>query len=153
MATIPRSVFRAVEWQLHNREACLRQISEDEQDAVNSGAGGGIAHAGKGGSTSDRTARSALILAEGDGAYRCRRAWIDCMERVREHFEAGPQGEFAKRYYGKGVTMLQVARAMCYEVQTIYRYRDQYVTYLALVAAGKGLLSQAQLRGEKEALG
>jgi hypothetical protein len=46
----------------------------------------------------------------------------------------------AGRYYGQNTTVLSVAEAMFVDKQTVNRYRDRYVAYLALAAACEGLI-------------
>ena len=97
-----------------------------------------------GGSPGDRTGRAAVTLAADEGSYSRQLCWLKCMDKTREYFDGSPEGRMAVMYYGMRMTMLEVAERMHYDRQTIYRYRDRYVTYLALLAAGKGLISLAE---------
>ncbi|NLG57616.1 MAG: hypothetical protein GX540_04320 [Clostridiales bacterium] len=148
MATIPKHIYRACEWQLHHRrktEAAVRAAAEDAIDQVTPC---GMASVAGGGSPGDRTGRAALLLSETGGSYCRQLCWLACMDRTREHFDGGPEGRMAALYYGTKRTMLEVADRMHYDRQTIYRYRDRYVTYLALLAAGKGLISLTERGNE-----
>ncbi|NLD52084.1 MAG: hypothetical protein GX650_04230 [Clostridiales bacterium] len=144
MATIPKHIYRACEWQLHNRRQTEKAVREAAQDAIDLVTPGGLAAIVSQGSPGDRTGRAALHLAEGDGAYHRQCQWLDCLERTAAQYEGGPEAEFAGLYYGHQRSIIQVAAMMHYDKQTIYRYRDRYVTYLALLAAERGLIRMTE---------
>ena len=88
----------------------------------------------------DRTAKAGLMLLEKGQALSKAEKWLACIRDTRENFKGGLTAQIADAYYGKNVTVLQVAEALNYEKQTINRYRDKFVTYLALLAANRGLI-------------
>ncbi len=138
MAVIPRSIYRTVEWHLHNVPRLLSEWQEDLAGSLPSGIP--VISSGKG-SHSDRTAGLALRLAEAKGKQATWQRWNDCISRAQQHFAGMVEGEMALRYYGANTTVMAVAEAMYVDKQTINRYRDRYVSYTALAAACAGLIS------------
>jgi hypothetical protein len=129
-----------VEWQLHNAQRTAERCREAVQDALDRAApSGGMGLAVQSG-PGDRTARAGLMLLERDQALENAEKWLVCIRETSEHFKGSLTGQIAEAYYGKRVTVLQVAEALNYEKQTINRYRDRFVTFLALLAANRGLI-------------
>lgn len=138
MAVIPRSIYRVVEWHLHNVPRLVSVAREDELSSLLP-SGMPVITGGKG-RHSDRTAEAGVRLAgEAAGLARWQR-WMDCIRKTERHFAGSVEQEMAGRYYGQNTTVLAVADAMCVDKQTVNRYRDRYVTYLALAAACDGLI-------------
>lgn len=141
MGLMPRKIYQMVEWQLHNAQQTVQRCREAMQDVLDAAAScgemGGSAVKGVPG---DRTARAGLMLLEKELALERAEEWLACILETRQHFAGTLTAQVAEMYYGKGVTVLQVAEALHYEKQTINRYRDRFVSFLALLAASRGLI-------------
>ncbi|MGI6634203.1 MAG: hypothetical protein ACOX7B_03405 [Christensenellales bacterium] len=138
MAVIPRSIYRVVEWHLHNVPRLVSAAREDELSSLLP-SGMPVITGGKG-RHSDRTADAGIRLATDAGRMAQWQRWMDCINATRRHFEGGAEQDMAGRYYGQNTTVLSVAEAMFVDKQTVNRYRDRYVAYLALAAACEGLI-------------
>ena len=137
---MPRRIYRLVEWQLHNAERTAERCREAVQDAVDAAAPNGGMGQKVQSEPGDRTAKAGLILLEKGQALDTAEKWLICIRDTRENFRGRLAAEIAAEYYGKNVTVLQVAEKLNYERQTINRYRDHFVSYLALLAASRGLI-------------
>ena len=146
MGVIPRRVYRQCEWQLHNAAKQARLLREAWEDILEDALpGGGFARTG-GGTPGDRTAGCAIRLGEKSRSVQQAERWLDCIRDTRTHFAGTTDALVADTYYGSGQTILQAADALHYEKQTINRYRDRYVTFLALLAASRGLIDMDKAR-------
>lgn len=134
MAVIPRSIYRVVEWHLHNVPRLLAESLRKEMPSLLP-SGVPVISGGKG-RHSDRTADIAMSLADESKWQR----WMDCISKTERHFSGSMEQDMARRYYGQNTTVLAVADAMCVDKQTVNRYRDRYVAFLALAAACDGLI-------------
>lgn len=144
MATIPKHIYRMCEQQLHRAAGpgCRGRMPEDRP--LPSLLPSGIPQVIRGrGGHSDRTAKAGLQLAAENERDMWLR-WVKCIEETERYFEGTPVIDMARRYYGQHVTMIAVAERMYVDKQTAYRYRDRYVTYLAMAAACDGLISLAR---------
>ena len=137
MAVIPRSIYREVEWHLHNVPRLIMEAVDEEPDRL---PGGIVMVAGSKGRISDRTGDTALRRVEKAKKTAELEQWMACIEATRKHFDGRVEGDMAGRYYGMNKTVLAVADEMYVDKQTVNRYRDRYVAYLALLAACKGLI-------------
>ncbi len=155
MAVIPRSIYRVVEWHLHNVPGILQAfeagMTPEERAMIQSQQlPGSIPQAGGSrGGHSDRVASMGITLANRASKNERWQQWMRCIQQAQWHFEGSVELDMARRYYGANTTVLAVAEAMFVDKQTVNRYRDKYVTYVALAAACEGLISL----GAKEACG
>lgn len=149
MAIIPRGIYRAVEWHLHNVPRLMHQRDRQERaDIVYSQMPGGIpCLGGSGGGHSDKAAKAGIALAEKDSRMDRYRQWQRCIDRTKLHFAGEPEFDMVLRYYGTNRTIEKVAGEMFVNKQTVNRYRDKVVAYLALLAACEGLISMPETEG------
>ena len=149
MGVIPRQIYRTIEWQLHNAEDAARRCREQLQDVLDRAQpGGSIAGNGKG-PPGDRTGKTAVLLCEKAQDIAEQEQWLLCIRLTREYFRGSVTGQVADQYYGRNVTILQVAEQMHYDKQSINRYRDRYVSFLALLASSRGLIRLAAWAEER----
>lgn len=155
MAVIPRSIYRVVEWHLHNVPRILGELEDGmtltDRDAILSQQlPSGIPKVGGGrGSHSDRVASAGIALAHRASKNAKWQQWMRCIQQAQWHFDGPVELDMANRYYGTNTTVLAVAEDMFVDKQTVNRYRDKYVTYVALCAACDGLITL----GTREACG
>lgn len=154
MPVIPRGIYRQAEWHLHNVRRCLAAmarhgaVSPAQREMIESSQlpGGIVEITGIRGGHSDRTGKAGMALAAGWEKQGLYERWLGCIERTERHFAGMPESDMARRYYGQHVTVLAVAEAMYVDRQTVNRYRDRYVTFLALAAACEGLIDLTEAR-------
>lgn len=142
MAVIPRNIYRRVEWQLHHageNELQDQWLVDEAVDSVRSG--GIVSIPAFTGAVGDKTAKAATLLMEKREKQQLSKAWLRCIRKAYAHYANSTTLDVVSQYYGSGKTILEVANQLHYDKQTINRYRDRFVAYVALLAASEGLIS------------
>lgn len=135
MIPIEKSIYRSIEWHLHN-VAEMRQAQAMHRDNVFNAGGGETDFATRGRSKHpDPTALKAISLVDSTAAR-----WLDVIDSTFQFFGDAPEAEFASLYYGRGWTLRSVALSMGCTERTAHYYRDNFVLRCGMLAAEKRLI-------------
>lgn len=144
MPMIPKRIHNVVDWHLRNANS-LRAHAFAEAESLRRKAREQpvqpeVPIKGKGGH-GDQVARAAELLAEADKIQQQAPVWAAIAQRTQRHFD-GLQGlgEFHRLYYGIGLDFACIAQEMSVEKTTLYHWREQVVTYAAMLAIEAGLV-------------
>lgn len=141
---IPRRLYAHIELRLHERDytevakACQCVISSrgDAMNLKSPSLNGG----GHSGAISDRVQDGVeRVMAAEERLSRALR-WQAVFARLDEAFAGTEEALIAQMIYRDKVQVQQIARLLNRDRQTITRYRDNYVTHAALLAAEAGLI-------------
>lgn len=134
---VEKSIYRTIEWNLHNAERLRREVEEMRDSLINSSGESLDAGMPKGHSKhSDSTALKAVALADYRPAL-----WLEAIgDTMGYYHKHTPEGRMARLFYGRTVTVDKVARHMCLDRRTVLYYRDAFVTRCALYATQRGLI-------------
>lgn len=141
---IPRRLYAHIERRLHERDyaevakACQSVISS-RGDAMNLKSPS-LNSGGHSGAISDRVQDGVeRVMAAEERLSRALR-WQAVFARLDEAFDGTEEALIAQMIYRDKVQVQQIARLLNRDRQTITRYRDNYVTHAALLAAEAGLI-------------
>jgi len=135
---IPKSIEYEIEYHFFAYAEEKKQIENLERDiaeAITPNLDGIGGSSGK----SDPTAQKAAQIERETKELRM---WVDVVEQTFKHFSGQPEEEYMNLAYKQGITTWQIIRNEMYVSHaTVFRRRQAILTYAALVAANKNLIS------------
>lgn len=148
MPMIQKRIFKVVDWHLRNANS-LRAFAFVEAENLRKRAREQhvppeVPIKGKGGH-GDQVARAAELLAEADRIQKQAPIWAGVAAMTQEYYAGMANlGRFYQLYYSIGLDFPCIAQEMGVEKTTLYYWRDQVVTYAAMLAVEAGLVSMTK---------
>lgn len=141
MALVPPSVYKRVEWYLHNRQEVRDKIAEYRDGVLMDGPsldrGMPQGHSRHG----DPTALRAIRLAHAPRWVREYESWMWVVGKTFDHFRGTRNGEMMRLYYGTGRKAGEVLELMELDRErSFYDLKTEVVCYAAMAAIQKGLI-------------
>lgn len=143
MAVLSRRIYREIEWHLYNYHELRRKAEEvaaQREDVLHrsrippSPGGGGVAH------KSDPTASKAIERIRLAHEQRAAARWVNVIEQTIVRYADGPKGRLLELKYFSDMSEQYICHALSIERTTYYAWRNEIVTYTALIAAQQGLI-------------
>ena len=141
MALIDRKTYKKIEYYLYNYDKIKKKIEEYKQDIAEArsrdigSSGGGRSH------HSDPTAIRALKLCRTSIVEDER--WLRIVEATLERYADTEKEQLIRLKYERGLNEVRVCMELNIARRTYFRWRQEVVTYTALVAAQEGLIKVA----------
>lgn len=138
MGILARQTYKQVEWYLYNYHKIKREVKISKEDIIEGGGrdlaewGGGISY------RSDPTASKAVRLCKEEIVNYER--WLKVIEHVIKHYNGTPLGLLLQKRYFDEFGEIQICRELHIERSTYYRWREEIVTYAAMIAVQEGLI-------------
>ncbi|EAX47544.1 prophage LambdaCh01, phage transcriptional regulator, RinA family [Thermosinus carboxydivorans Nor1] len=151
MAILDGSVFKRIERYFYLHDKIARAVREAREQMLYGHAGtektGGVGHC----YISDPTANKAIGLVdpiqrvEVDGeTIRRPEDWLKVVAATRQRFAGTPMGELMERRYIRNETIVKTCQEMHIDRSTYYYWREDIITYAAMVCCQVGLLKVSE---------
>ena len=138
MGVLDRKTYKKIEYYLYHFFEIRREVEQEKQDIIEAGSrdltewGGGISY------HSDPTANRAIKLTRPELVEK--EKWLKVIEKVVQHFQGTEKGRLLQKKYFDELSNLHVMRELHIELTTFYRWREEIVTYTAMLAIQAGLI-------------
>lgn len=143
MALIDRKTYKKIEYYLYNYNEIKKEINEHKKDIIESG-GMEIGEVGKGqGYHSDPTAIKAMKLYKISKYTKDDKKWLEIVEQTMQKYKGTAKGRLINLKYGQELGKIRICQELNIERATYYNWRQEIVTYAALLAAQEGLIKVA----------
>lgn len=138
MSVLERQTYKQVEWYLYNYFRLRREVQEAKEDIVNSGGRDYMEYGGGQSYRSDPTASKAMRLCKDEitGYER----WLKVVEQVLKRYDGDPRGGLIQKKYFDELGEVQTCQELHIDRSTYYRWREDVVTYAAMLAIQEGLV-------------
>lgn len=94
------------------------------------------------GGTHDAVAMAAMSVVSAEKRLDDARSWAAAMDAADDYFGADDiRVKIIRDHYSSMMQDAQISALLGVDRQTVRRYRDEYITILAIIAAEKGLIS------------
>lgn len=146
MAVLNRRTYKMVEWRLYHYHELRRKAEElaaQREDVLYrsrtppSPGGGGVAH------KSDPTASKVIEMVRLEHEQLEAARWVDVIEQTIVRYADGPKGRLLELKYFSDMSEQYICHALNIERTTYYAWRNEIVTYTALIAVQQGLIRVA----------
>lgn len=151
MAVIPEDIYQTVEAKLRSREKMTneagRRMARAREYATNTAAPPISSSGGKTNRKKSRVEIGAVRAVEAEKELKDMLAWLEVFRCVDEIYPGvSDEGKVARMMYAEGLSQEDVCKITGCSRMTIRRRRDRYVIRTALLAAGKGLISEEVIK-------
>lgn len=143
MGVLSRRVYKHIEWRLYHYHELRRQALElaaQREDILHRGpmpptpGAGGVAY------KSDPTANKAVQLVRLEQKQVDAEQWVSVIERTISKYAGSHKGRLLELKYFADMSEQYICETLNIERTTYYAWRNELVTYTALVAAQQGLI-------------
>lgn len=141
MALINRKTYKKIEYYLYNYNEIKKEIEQYKEDIA---LGGGREYGEVGGGQSyhsDPTAIKAIKLASSKITED--EKWLKIVEQTMKKYKGTAKEFLIKLKCEKSLGEVRICRELNIERATYYNWRNEIVTYAALIAAQEGLIKVA----------
>lgn len=141
MALIDRKIYKKIEYYLYNYNEIIKEIEQYKEDIALSGGreygevGGGQSY------HSDPTAIKAIKLTSSKIIEE--EKWLTIVEQTVKKYKGTAKEYLIKLKYQQELKEARICQELNIERTTYYTWRQEIVTYAALVAAQEGLIKVA----------
>jgi len=138
MGVLDRKTYRRIEYYLYHYFQIRREVEQEKEDIIESGGrnivewGGGISY------HSDPTANKAIKLTRPDLIEK--EKWLKVIEDTIQHFQGTEKGRLLQKKYFDQLGERHVCEELHIERTTYYRWREEIVIYIAMLAIQEGLI-------------
>ena len=139
MGVLERQIYKKIEWHLYNYFNLKREVNEAKEEIINAGGrdltewGGGISY------HSDPTALRAIKLTRPELIEK--EKWLKVIENTIQHFKGTEKGRLLQKKYFDELGEKQICRELHIERATYFRWREEIVTYTAMLALQEELIN------------
>ena len=138
---LDRNIYRKIEYHLYNYKGLRQEIEQQRKEAILGGRQA-IGEAGGGRSRhSDPTALKALELCRREIAET--EKWLRVVEATISKYRGTDKQRLIDLKYSKGLNEIRICMELNIARRTYFRWRQDVITYAALVAAQKGMIKVA----------
>ena len=143
VAVLSRRTYKQVEWRLYHYHELRRKAEElaaQRDDVLYRGrmpatpGGGGVAY------KSDPTASKVLQMVALEHEQQDAARWVEAIEQTIVRYAKQDKGRLLELKYFSDMDQGYICRVLNIERTTFYEWRNELVTYTALVAAQQGLI-------------
>lgn len=138
MGVLDKRIYKRIEWHLYNYHNLKREIEQEKQEIIEK-SGRDIAEWGGGISfRSDPTASKGIKLTNPELVKK--EKWLKVIEKTIQHFQGTEKGRLLQKKYLDLLGERHICRELHIERTTYYRWREEIITYVALLATQHGLI-------------
>ncbi|HHZ00002.1 MAG TPA: DUF1492 domain-containing protein [Tissierellia bacterium] len=136
---LDRKTYKKIEYYLYHYFQIRQEVEREKQDIIEA-RGRDLAEWGGGMSYhSDPTASKAVKLARPELVEK--EKWLRVIEKTIQHFQGAEKGRLLQKKYFGELGEKQICRELHIERATYFRWREEIVTYTAMLALQEGLIS------------
>ena len=141
MSIIGKDNYRKIEYYLYNYDTVKKEVHEKRQDIILQGSqelgqwGGGQSY------HNDPTASRAIKLCKKDIVKQ--EKWLDVVDQVHEHYNGTDKGKLIQMNYIDETPIKDICESLKISRRTFFEWKNEIVTYAALVATQKKLIKIA----------
>jgi RinA family phage transcriptional activator len=139
MGVLERQIYKKIEWHLYNYFNLKREVNEAKEEIINAGGrdltewGGGISY------HSDPTALRAIKLTKPELIEK--EKWLKVIESTIKRYQGTEKGQLLQKKYFDELGEKHICQKLHIERATYFRWREEIVTYTAMLALQEGLIS------------
>lgn len=137
MAILPSKTYKKIEWYLYHYQELKKEIEEKKKDAIlaadYSYRVGAVQSSGR----SDKTGNAVLKMDE----LKRQEDWCEVVERTISKYEGSELGQVLYLAYWKKCQPGEICNKLHIDRSTFYKWRKEVITYAAMRAYGKNLIS------------
>lgn len=137
MAILPRKTYKKIEWYLYHYRELKKEIEERKQDVILAADYSYSAGAVQSSGTGDRTGNAVLKMEE----LKKQEAWCEVVERTISKYEGSELGQVLCLVYLQKRRPGEICDKLHIDRSTFYKWRKEIITYAAMRAYGKNLIS------------
>ena len=138
MGILARQTYKQIEWYLYNYHHLRREVRESKENIIEAGGRDYSEYGGGQAFRSDPTANKAMKLCKKDIIEY--EKWLKIIKHVIKHYNGTPLGLLLQKRYFDEFGEIQICRELHIERSTYYRWREEIVTYTAMIAVQEGLI-------------
>ncbi len=137
MAILPRKTYKKIEWHLYHYQQLKEEIKVKKEDVILAADYSYSAGAVQSGGTGDRTGNAVLKMDE----LKNQEAWCEVVEKTMGKYEGSELGQVLCLAYMQKRRPGEICDKLHIDRSTFYKWRKEIITYAAMRAYGKNLIS------------
>lgn len=137
MAILPSKTYKKIEWYLYHYQELKKEIEEKKKDVILAADYSYRVGAAQSSGRSDKTGNAVLKIDE----LKRQEDWCEVVERTISKYEGSELGQVLYLAYWKKYQPGEVCNKLHIDRSTFYKWRKEVITYAAMRAYGKNLIS------------